>query len=562
MSNCDSDGIPIDHDGERLESFLPDVAPFAITGEVMREIMAGKLNDLKGSHLEAEPCVSKTQISSSGGINILDEVLVEDYESSDEPLSPVRDGSHNPTSDTVQAILRTTKHEREALFASRRKLADVLDFLRSKGFSEEDVLKSSSADGFGCAMPNRDDFGLPKPDLVSEDPFKDKMKGKIQGSSSQSKKAKDEAQVLGLTPKPKTLESVSVLKPPQEKPKSWSQVVKETEVTLDYCPLPSGTHVVCPPDEELRKGLEKFKFCVVGFFSKGTIPLPAVSSIASKLWSSRGLVSVMQKDSRKFIFKFDSSTAMNSVLAHGTWYFERKPMLVSPWGKSSEPGAPASMPIWVKLSNIPDCYWTKEGISRLASVIGKPLFADPLTSKFDALPFAKVCVQYTMGSPLPSSISAVTLDPLSEEKITVEVAVSYPAKLLVCDCCKSLGHSPGACPSVKRVWVQKTPQPQPAMDATDASVSPPQNPNNSESHVVAKNAPNSSCPDSPWTEVKRKGRAPPGLEEGSPTPPNTFKGLRNVDEVEKIQKDPAKLSKHQLKKLKKQLGKSSPSSAH
>ncbi|KAL1811268.1 hypothetical protein ACET3Z_021333 [Daucus carota] len=169
-------------------------------------------------------------------------------------------------------------------------------------------------------MPNRDDFGLPKPDLASEDPFKDKMKGKIQGSSSQSKKAEDEAQVLGLTPKPKTLESV--------------------------------------------------------------------------------------------------------------------------------------------------------------------------------------------------------------------------------------------------VWVQKTPQPQPAMDAADASVSPPQNPNNLESHAVAKNAPNSSCPDSPWTEVKRKGRASPGLEEGSPTPPNTFKGLRNVDEVEKILKDPAKLSKHQLKKLKKQLGKSSPSSAH
>ena len=271
-------------------------------------------------------------------------------------------GFQNPTSDTIQAILRTSKHERDALFASRRKLADVLAFLKAKGFKEEDVLNSSLTQGFGRANPLRDDFGLPVAHSVEGDPFKDKMKSKVEDSSSKPNAAKvcDGKSQSGIAetgvPMSKSEPDVSKKAEGTGATRSWSQVVKETEVELDYCPLPVGSNVVCPPDEELRKGLEKFKFCVVGFFTKGTMPLNAVTSIANKLWSSKGLISVMQKDSRKFVFKFASSAAMNSVLAHGTWYFERKPMLVSPWGKTSDDGKSSSMPIWIKLTNIPECY--------------------------------------------------------------------------------------------------------------------------------------------------------------------------------------------------------------
>lgn len=68
-----------------------------------------------------------------------------------------------------------------------------------------------------------------------------------------------------------------------------------------------------------------------------------------------------------------------------------------------------------------------------------------------------------------------------------------------------------------------------------------------------------------WTEVKRKQRPSPSesdKDEASPTPLNTFKGLRNVDEVEKKAgakgisstgnaSDSTKLSKSQRKKIRK-----------
>lgn len=490
-----------------------------------------------------------------------DVVILEDGYSSEDPPSPrtAMDRCKSDTSATVQAILRTSKQEREELIRVRNKLFSVLKFMKSKGYSEEMVLAGLKEEGYCSCMMSRDEFGLPvfgdktesRPipspadkvleHLPQSNPFKDKMKSKIE--------------------EPPTVKQAQ--ESVKEPVKSWSQVAQSSEIELDFCPLPKGTSVVCLPDEVLRKGLDKFKWCVVGHFTKGTMPLSSVTSIASKLWSSKGLISVMQKEGRKFIFKFNSAAAMHSVLAHGTWYFERKPMVVTPWGKSVEQNQLQDMPLWIKLSNVPDCYWTKEGISCLASVVGKPLFADKLTSKFETLPFAKVCVLYEAGKPLPTSIPAITLDPMTENKIQVEVRVEYPSKLLFCSGCKSLGHITGACPITKRVWVAKekpvesipsvassnptrvTPDPVPQPETLEKPVSPP------------------SPKEAPWIEVKRKGHTPSTSDEESPSPLQTFKSLKRIDEIEqKAQQAKPQLSKHQLKKLKKSQGKSSPSSAH
>lgn len=114
-----------------------------------------------------------------------------------------------------------------------------------------------------------------------------------------------------------------------------------------------------------------------------------------------------------------------------------------------------TMPLWVKFEKVPDCYWTQEGISTLASVIGPPICADELTSQLEVLPIAKMCVNYTIGKDLPTKLKVVALDPITEEKTIEEVLLSYANKPLACTACQSLGHLVGACPKVKRQWVRK-----------------------------------------------------------------------------------------------------------
>ncbi|KAL1811262.1 hypothetical protein ACET3Z_021327 [Daucus carota] len=138
-------------------------------------------------------------------------------------------------SDTVHAILRTFKQERDALHSSRRKLGEVLSFLKKHGFSEEQVLAEAKSDGFGSTIPVRDEFGLPvksqemmgKPSGVdrgfsaetlehmsvegkvddimplkkSANPYVDKMKGQVSAEGSPLN-LKDDTPAQDLSAKP------------------------------------------------------------------------------------------------------------------------------------------------------------------------------------------------------------------------------------------------------------------------------------------------------------------------------------------------------------------------
>lgn len=461
-SNVNSSGVPIDHDGEALEfGVMGNVAPFAVSGDVFRELFGGCVQG-EGSHLESNPVGGvQPYLSSSGGIPV-EQVDIEDItdaQSDSEPPSPrtAQEMCRSDNSSTIHAVLRTSKHEREELFRARNKLNTVLSFLRKQGFSEEQILEDIKSEGLGGQLPVRDDYDLPI--LSKKDPFKDKMKGKV--DSSQGPEGEDKMfvnnpeKILGTS-------QMSVKGKEEGVKPSWSSVVAkgdgEEKLCFDYSPLPAGCSVVTPPSDVLKKGLEKFKYCIVGVFTKGTLPLSKLEENVRKAWLGKGLLHSSQKDSHTFMFKFSSEMGMNSVLARGTWYFERKPLLLSAWGTDLFSKGPSTIPLWVRFKNLPDYYWTQEGLSYVASAIGPPICADKVTAQLNPVQFAKMCVRYKVGDALPETIRVALMDAHSLEfskDAFVDIEVSYPQRPMVCSGCSSLGHMVGACPLVKRVWVQK-----------------------------------------------------------------------------------------------------------
>ena len=591
-SNVNSFGVPVDHDGEPLEdgAFVGRSAPFAIRGDVFRELFM-EPEHFGGSHLETDPSGKDVkamgcQSSLVGGIPI-ERVDIEDVDEgyqSEESLPPVENSHSNPTSATIHAVLKTSQHERDALYASRKKLFEVLAFLRSKGFSEEDVLQSSVADGFGHLAPKRDDFGFPVPKVTVSDPFKDKLKGKVDVDPALS----DAKQVFdGLPNQKPSGNSMFTNSDPKvfaEQTKgsehsgekdaavsnlksSWVNVVKKDvtpAVKFQYYPLESGTSIVQPPDDVLKKGNAKFLNCIVGTFSKGTLSFKSVSDFAFQAWKSRGLTSVSQKDLSTFVFRFENEVGMNDVLSRGTWYINRRPMIVTAWGTKPGLSSITTMPLWVKFSNVPECYWTEEGLARLASVVGEPIGADAQTSKLELLPFAKMQVKYRLGDPLPNDFQVVVLDPVTEVHSLAKVTVTYPSRPLSCSGCKSLGHSISACPSTTRIWKVKE------KSVENVEPSAPSGPvlSSSVPSIPEAAAPSvlPSGSEDGWTDVKRKKPGNLSDFEASPSPPVTFKNLKVVDEIAAKHRpsisgnvvdsksSPKRLTKSQKKKLKASLG--------
>lgn len=201
------------------------------------------------------------------------------------------------------------------------------------------------------------------------------------------------------------------------------------------------------------------------------------------------------------------------------------------------------------------------------------------------LPFAKVCVNYIIGDPLPNSIPVLALDPCSGEKFEALVQVHYPIKPLMCTGCKSLGHVVAACLITKRIWVKKT-----TNEAPESSNAIPTENISNVSHVIVNKRDSSGNNDETgskedqnegWTKVQSKKKfvaegmgsvaaditnveektTAVAMEE-SPEHINIFKNLRNVDEIDLKRMEPVvdsipqPLSKSQLKKRKAALRKS------
>ncbi|GAV92787.1 DUF4283 domain-containing protein, partial [Cephalotus follicularis] len=138
-----------------------------------------------------------------------------------------------------------------------------------------------------------------------------------------------------------------------------------------------------------------------------------------------------------FMIKFDSGQARDWVLANGPWDVWGYHLALRPWRRdmSLELGDCRSMPVWVKLRNVPVQYWNKVGLSYIASVLGKPLHMDTNTTHIHALMFARVCVDMPATSSFQDSITLELVD-----GSTISVEVEYPWKPNACTLCKVFDH--------------------------------------------------------------------------------------------------------------------------
>ncbi|KAJ6973805.1 hypothetical protein NC653_033972 [Populus alba x Populus x berolinensis] len=99
-----------------------------------------------------------------------------------------------------------------------------------------------------------------------------------------------------------------------------------------------------------------------------------------------------------------------------------------------------TIPVWVKFPNLPLKCWSIKCLSKIASVLGKPVQSDMLTSSMARLSYARVLVEVNLLSDLPYSIE-VTLPNGS----ILHQQVVYETLPRFCKHCRKLGHITSSC---------------------------------------------------------------------------------------------------------------------
>ncbi|KAL0455390.1 UNVERIFIED_CONTAM: LINE-1 reverse transcriptase [Sesamum latifolium] len=166
----------------------------------------------------------------------------------------------------------------------------------------------------------------------------------------------------------------------------------------------NGEVIVRPTLDMIQMGSRRWEATAVGYFLGRKPPFHQVSAYVRSIWHS--VKDVIATVNGFFFIQFTNCTAMEEVIDGGPWLFQGQPIVLQHWvpGMALRKHGHTQVPIWVKLCHLPVELWTSDGLSTIASGIGRPLYLDAITKAGTRLNFARVCVMVDFNSTLPKHL--------------------------------------------------------------------------------------------------------------------------------------------------------------
>ncbi|KAM3308578.1 hypothetical protein P3S67_010322 [Capsicum chacoense] len=234
-------------------------------------------------------------------------------------------------------------------------------------------------------------------------------------------------------------------------------------------PLKAGEDKVCEIDvDDISTELEYWKNTIVCYVLGAHPPFSVLNSYIQRKWGKHGVSKVSMLKNGITLVKFDSQTGMNEVLREGIYHFDNKPLIVKAWHEDMEftKDELYIVPIWVKLPGLEFKYRGPKGLSKIGSLIGKPLMADSNTKKKIGLHFARLLIEVDVGAILPDVVHFK-----NEKGVLVEQKVQYDWKPTLCKFCQNYGHNEPDCRK-KKPQVENVKKPVVNWDMIDQQMAP------------------------------------------------------------------------------------------
>ncbi|RAL46971.1 hypothetical protein DM860_016605 [Cuscuta australis] len=155
----------------------------------------------------------------------------------------------------------------------------------------------------------------------------------------------------------------------------------------------------------------------------------------------------------------------DEILKRKYYYFDNKPVYVQAWSPRNQIDITElkDVPIWVQFPGLNMKYWSLTGLSKLGSIIGKPVRRDRATAVRAKWGFARIQVEVHVQQEFPYIVHFA-----DEEGRVISQSVEYEWKPTICAKCNRMGHTREECrknwrekqgkESLKKVWRPKQKQ--------------------------------------------------------------------------------------------------------
>lgn len=103
----------------------------------------------------------------------------------------------------------------------------------------------------------------------------------------------------------------------------------------------------------------------------------------TQFWANVALAELYLHEEGYYIIRFQNMDDMHEVLYNGPYTHNNKPIILKPWSPNFNliKIFPTEIHLWVKFPNLPIPYWGKDSLSRIASDVGKLVYADESTAE-------------------------------------------------------------------------------------------------------------------------------------------------------------------------------------
>ncbi|GKB93011.1 nucleotide-binding alpha-beta plait domain-containing protein [Tanacetum coccineum] len=127
----------------------------------------------------------------------------------------------------------------------------------------------------------------------------------------------------------------------------------------------------------------RYENSLVGFFVGKTIAFSIVQNYVNNTWGQFGLQKLMKSDDGVYLFKFASKVGLEKVLERGPWMIRNSPLILSKWTPytSLTKNEVTKVPVWINLRKIPVVAYSEDGLSLIATQVGKPIMLNAFTSQ-------------------------------------------------------------------------------------------------------------------------------------------------------------------------------------
>ncbi|XP_058726439.1 uncharacterized protein LOC131597787 [Vicia villosa] len=253
--------------------------------------------------------------------------------------------------------------------------------------------------------------------LPETPPVVETVKQTAEKSTSESKRARDEELETDEDERPKVNQPITetlITKEVQATRKLWVDVISENRnpakgMSMAYIApkLVNGKVEIEIEREDIKTEIQFLENALILYVMGENLSMNTVKNYMMKFWNFVQTPDFYYNEDGYFLARFKTFEEREAVMMKGSYTIKNMPMILKEWylDFNLKRDLMRTIPIWIKLPQLPLHLWGVKSLNKIGSALGTPLVTDECTASKLCVSYARILVEVDITQPMLQEIS-------------------------------------------------------------------------------------------------------------------------------------------------------------